>query len=492
MCRDQQPQNAADALAMLDRALTYLATADATALTRDEQAASLLALEQAEARHTAARARMISGFTACSGYEDDGHGAARTWLRWRTRVTGRAAAGAVGWARRLAAHPLIATALAAGDISASWAREICGWTDRLPQADQQNADAILIEAAHGGAELTDLAALAQEIYERAHRDDPEPGRDPHDERALWLGLTLGGAGRLEANLTPGCAAAVAALLESLGRKAGPEDTRSAAQRRHDALEEGCRRLIATGMLPDRGAQPTQAQVHLTLSQLRDLPGAAGAEKAWLAIRARQPGWLGGPEAEATACDATLAPLVTGHVDATALDRLVDLVRHGPTPHMPRGDLNPAALTRLRQRLLGLAAEVLSGPGGLAAWLRQTQLNGPLAAPSLPLDIPQPLDAAQASAAIPPHLRRAAITRHPTCAFGGCHTPASVCHIHHLVPRRKGGPTKLSNLVPLCPFHHLIVIHRWGWRLALNADGTTTATSPDGTIIHSHSPPARAA
>lgn len=486
MRRDQQPANAADALAMLDRALAYLATADATELTRDEQAASLLALERAEARHTAARSRLISAFTACSGFEADGHGSARTWLRWRTRITRGAAAGAVGWVRRLAEHPLVAAALAAGDISASWAREICGWTSRLLPAHQQDADAILIEAARGGAELADLAALAQEIYERT--GGPGPDRDPHEDRALWLDLTLGGAGRLAANLTPGCAAAVGAVLESLGKKAGPEDTRSAAQRRHDALEEACRRLIAAGMLPDRGAQPTQAQVHLTLSQLRHLPGAAAAEKAWLAVRARQPGWLDGPDAQAAACDATLAPVVSGHVDALALDRLLDLVLNGPVIH----PASPAALTRLRQHLLALAADVLSGPGGLAAWLRRSQLDGPLAAPSLPLDVPLPLDAAGASPVIPAHLRRAVTARHPTCAFGGCDTPASACQIHHLVPRSEGGPTSLANLAPLCTFHHLVAVHRWGWKVVLSPDGTTTATSPDGVVIRSHGPPAQAA
>jgi hypothetical protein len=43
------------------------------------------------------------------------------------------------------------------------------------------------------------------------------------------------------------------------------------------------------------------------------------------------------------------------------------------------------------------------------------------------------------------------------------------------------------------FHHLIVVHRWGWQLILNPDGTRTAISPDGQrVLHSHSPPARAA
>jgi hypothetical protein len=62
-------------------------------------------------------------------------------------------------------------------------------------------------------------------------------------------------------------------------------------------------------------------------------------------------------------------------------------------------------------------------------------------------------------------------------------------VHHLIPRAKGGPTALWNMTLLCTFHHLIAIHRWGWTLALNGDGTTTATSPDKRkILHSHGPP----
>jgi hypothetical protein len=45
---------------------------------------------------------------------------------------------------------------------------------------------------------------------------------------------------------------------------------------------------------------------------------------------------------------------------------------------------------------------------------------------------------------------------------------------------------------VCAFHHLIVIHSWGWTLRLNADGTTTATGPDGRILRDHDPPRQAA
>ena len=56
-------------------------------------------------------------------------------------------------------------------------------------------------------------------------------------------------------------------------------------------------------------------------------------------------------------------------------------------------------------------------------------------------------------------------------------------------RSQGGTTCLTNLLLLCPFHHLIWIHRWGWTITLNPDATTTATSPNHTTtLHSHGPP----
>ena len=160
-------------------------------------------------------------------------------------ITNGAATGAVTWARRLAAHPLIAGALAAGQLSASWAKALCQWTDQLPEDRRDDADAILLAAARGGAGLADLGALAQQMIERS-RSTPDTDRDRFDDRAVWLQTTIGGAGRLSGDLTGPAAAAVAAVLAALGAKGGPEDTRTLPQRQHDALEEACQRLIDCG------------------------------------------------------------------------------------------------------------------------------------------------------------------------------------------------------------------------------------------------------
>ena len=132
-----------------------------------------------------------------------------------------------------------------------------------------------------------------------------------------------------------------------------------------------------------------------------------------------------------------------------------------------------------------AIRLLSGPGGVAAWLRG-QFTGPAGTISLPLDIGTATDT------IPVHIRRAVTHRDRHCRFPGCDAPAARCHVHHLRHRADGGETSVGNCCLLCVFHHLIAVHRWGWQLTLNPDGTTTAVSPDRKrTYHSHAPPTAA-
>jgi hypothetical protein len=239
---------------------------------------------------------------------------------------------------------------------------------------------------------------------------------------------------------------------------------------------------------------------MTLDQLRGLAGASAAEAAW-------PGPAAGPGYD---CDATIVPVVTGHVDTAVLDQLTARLLTGHNPatgwHARPGQPTPADRDRqdaraadaeaarreltqraLRQILIARAADLLSGPAGLASYLRTGQLDGPAASVSLPLDTGAATDT------IPANLRRAVIIRDRHCRFPGCSQPVAACQPHHIIPRSKGGKTCLTNLLMLCTFHHLIAVHRWGWGIALLPDGTVIATSPiDGHTLHSHGPPSQAA
>jgi hypothetical protein len=294
---------------------------------------------------------------------------------------------------------------------------------------------------------------------------------------------------------------------------GAEDTRTREQRYHDALEDAMRRLVASGLLPERAGQPVKVWAHVSLAELRALDDGSVLQDQWIgemAIRwaahraaASQTGsdgaaWLDGTSAGAVACDATLIPVVTGQIDPAALDDLVGLclqyAGHGarcearPDADQPVQTTGPRpptpqALEMLRHAIIGQAVDLVSGPGGLASFLRTRQLGARLSGPSLPLDVGH-------SAEIPAAIRRAVILRDQHCRWaGGCDQPASACEVHHVTHLADGGTTSVDGCALYCFFHHHVAIHQWGWTVTLNPDGTTTARSPDGTkILRSHGPP----
>ena len=148
--------SASEAMDMVHAGLGYLATADATAMAAETQARCLRMLEQADAMGTAARAAILGAFTSGQGYSADADYSPRAWLINKTRITKSTAVGHTAWVRRATAHPLVAATLAAGEMSESHARTICGWTDKLPADCRPDADAILVAAARAGMDLRDL------------------------------------------------------------------------------------------------------------------------------------------------------------------------------------------------------------------------------------------------------------------------------------------------------------------------------------------------
>jgi hypothetical protein len=145
-------------------------------------------------------------------------------------------------------------------------------------------------------------------------------------------------------------------------------------------------------------------------------------------------------------------------------------------------MTPEAKARLARTLLHLAVDAVSGPDGLAGYLRSRLLGAPFSASSIPLDI-------GCTDEVPEPIRRAVIMRDRHCTWpGGCDKPPAACEPHHLTPRSLGGHTSVRNLKLLCWYHHHVCIHRLGWQLTVHADGTTEARSPRGQILRSHGPP----
>ena len=302
--------------------------------------------------------------------------------------------------------------------------------------------------------------------------------------------------------------------------------RSAGQRFHDALQEGCELLIRAKMVPDRAGADTRVDVHIGLRALRALPGASHVEETWLRARAGEHGYLSGPDAEAIACDALIVPVVTASPDWAVIGQIIRLVtdfnaHHSPqapaaqpdqaptpqpgqgppgqaapgqappgqpaaetaAPQTQPGPLPPEAWEALQYALARLAIDFVSGPGALASALRRSLLGAPYNAKSVLLDVGH-------SAAIPDAIRRAVILRDKHCSWpGGCDRRPSVSDVHHVRHRKDGGPTSVNDCALLCQYHHDHCIHRHGWKFELLPDGSTRATSPDGRhVIRSHAPP----
>jgi Domain of unknown function (DUF222) len=595
------PVNASQALEMVRAGMGFLAAADATTMPTAVQARCLQGLEEVDAVETVARASVLRAFSAGQGYCGDGEYSAKTWLIHRTRVSRGAAAGHMKWTRRVAGHPVVAAALGEAVVSESWARVICQQADRLPAGSRDEADAILLAAVAGGAVLEDLEGLGQRMYEMSRSATPDGDGDGDygdagsgdgdaggsdggaegtdggdgsrggadgaasnggggggegigagagggtggggdanavfDDRSVRLARTFGGAGVLAGDLSPECAAAVEMVLDALSGRAGPEDTRTWEQRRHDALQEAMRRLVAGDMVPARAGQPAKVVAHIALLDLIELDAGSALAAQWTArVRAQWAAaraaasetggdggvWLDGDAARGFACDAGITPVVIGEVNLAALDALVRLCQelggHGPGRCHPRriqpsrtpdegssgttqdtteagggrggvprgaGPVPPTERGRaaLERAIIGKAVDLLSGPGGLACFLRRGLLGARLGGPSLPLDVGW-------SENIPAAIRNAVLIRDRHCRWpGGCSQPASACHVHHVRHKARGGKTSVNDCVLLCAFHHLVAIHRWGWTLALNGDGTTTAWNKDRSkILHSHAPP----
>jgi hypothetical protein len=559
MCTMAEPMSAPEALATLQTVADSLAGLDAAELPAEALGQYIRGLVQADAVLAAALAPMLAAYDAKDGHLADGQRSLGAWLVHVARVTrGQAAQFRAMRALPRDHEPLLA-GLRTRALTTSQALQLARWTREIPAEFRGQAEEILVAAARAGADLRALAQICAEILSRTVPPDPD-GRDPGLDRALFLDTTLDGAGVLRGDLTPECAAMVQAVLDALSAPAGGGDLRTRPQRYHDALAEAMKRLLASGLLPQRAGQPVKALVHVTFADLCDLDVDSKLQEAWIAgYRARWAGqraaasvstgdggaWLDGEAARRVACDAMLVPVVTGDLDLGAVDQLVGLCvqydhlrrqaadqacsQNGPgsragadgqagadaqpglrspdgsqardsAPSGPgqdpgqggghgagqAGDGGRAAqvLAMLEHQILATVLQIVSGPGGVASFLRRSLLGKGLNGPSLPLDVGQTDD-------IPVHLRRLVALRDETCQFpGGCDQPASACEPHHVVHRQDGGHTSLAGLKLYCWWHHHVVLHQMGWQLTVHPDGTSEVKSPGGRIIRSHSPPPR--
>jgi hypothetical protein len=186
-----------------------------------------------------------------------------------------------------------------------------------------------------------------------------------------------------------------------------------------------RRLLASDLLPRRAGQPAKALVHIYFAELREMDHDSALQDKWIAEYRSQwaahraaasvgtgdgGAWLEGDAAREIACDAMVIPVVTGDIDPGAVDELIALcVRYHRS--RSRGPDPAEVLAELEHQILATILDVVSGPGGVASFLRRNLLGKGLNGPSLPLDVGRTDD-------IPAHLRRLVALRDPHCQYPG--------------------------------------------------------------------------
>jgi len=304
-------------------------------------------------------------------------------------------------------------------------------------------------------------------------------------RRRWLSVseTFGGTVAVNGMLDAEGGAVLLSALTALSSRTGPDDPRSARERRADALVELARQQLDRGELPSVGGERPHLTVVVPLETLeRRAAGQPTANDTASRRRdsppraAGQPGNNTGPEPEPEP-----EPGTGGGTGAGTQ----------PTEDHPAQDHRATTPTHATTTVPGTANRMVRWPGA-GPRAADTGWAGPIcgeAARRLACDAglsrvivdgaSQPLDVGRRTRTISPALRTALVVRDGGCVWPGCDRPAPFTDAHHLTSWIDGGATALDNLALVCRVHHRTV-HEGRWQLTRTAGGNWTATPPGRT------------
>lgn len=298
----------------LDETVDRVVGVDVGAVPDSALGRQILLIDRQLRRLEAARAARIREFERRYAAVADGAASAVSWLRARTN----SAAGDLRAARTLGRScdrlPVMAAALAAGDISVAHVQILAAATRDLDRE----------RVAADEKELTDLArefdprmfrVCVQHWVTVAFPDRHEKDSEKkYDSRWLRLSETISGMVSVAGMLDPETARPVLLALESLARKAGTSDERTQAQRTADALGDLARTAINTDQLRVTGGGRPTVNVTVIEETLRGSgDGAPATYDDGAPLIAAQVG--------RTVCDARFARLVVN-----AVGEMLDLGR----------------------------------------------------------------------------------------------------------------------------------------------------------------------
>jgi hypothetical protein len=380
------------------------------------------------------------------------------WLHGRTHMAPATAHQGVRTARALhrGPQPLRATAaaLATGELSYQHAVALADATRDLPPATIPQAEEVLLEAARAldPPRVRRLANHLREVVDPLGAEDR--GRARLERRGLWLSGGADGMLGVQGLLDAECGERLQAALLPLARPAGPDDERSGAQRRADALGELARHALRAGTLPQHGGLRPGLTVTVELASLLATTnggGSVGGVGEWGGMLPRE-------AVRRLACDATVTRAIVHRHPPAGSD-----LDAGARGHDHGGGQDGPLTVRLRQAMRVLPVALGGAP-------------------------PQMLDLGRSTRVVSPGLRRALVLRDGGCVVEGCDRPPAWCDAHHLRHWADGGLTGLGNLVLVCGRHHTL-LHEGGWRVLRHPGGGRVTLSPPTRRWHRRGPPA---
>ncbi|MEU5908121.1 DUF222 domain-containing protein [Micromonospora sp. NPDC047467] len=304
-----------DALAQAESAVA--ACLDRATWAADEQdlVTALDVAHRLEQRVAAIKLTLVRELDGRGTATAQGASSTAVWLRDRLRLGVGAARRLVELAATLDAAPVgVRDALAGGAVTVEQVRVIAETVDTVQSvagaAAADKAVGVLVDWAaqfdaallrrlgtrildHVAPEVADAAAQAA-----LRAEESRAARDRH----VTLSEQPDGRLRLTGSLDTEAAALLRAAIDPLTAPAGPDDTRTPGQRRHDALADVCRLALRTGELPDHGGDPTQLVVTTTYDMLRQHLDTGTLDTG---------GHLTPEAVRRLACDAAILPAVLG-------------------------------------------------------------------------------------------------------------------------------------------------------------------------------------
>lgn len=239
----------------------------------------LAVLQRSAERLEVQRLRRMAEIDRRRPYLRDGYLSTSSWLAHQHRVSHSTATNDLRMARALEAMPQTRRALAAGEISGSAARILAAARDSDHEAFEE-AESLLVDAAR----RHEVRDLQRAVAHWRNGVESRQGASAHDEalrarRQLHVSPTVFGMVRIDGDLDPETGETVLTALRSsvdaATRSGDPDDRRSPAQRRADALGEICRQWLDSADRPRVAGERPHVTVTVSIDALRGVDGECG-------------------------------------------------------------------------------------------------------------------------------------------------------------------------------------------------------------------------